>query len=111
MEFQVMSDPAIEKEIGNRFKALRLRKNMTQAELARRACMHRNAVSALETGKGSHLSTMIALLRELGAIGNLNSFLPETMTISPIQIVEMQGKIRKRASKMQTSAPKKEVDW
>ena len=39
MDFQLMSDPAIEKEIGNRFKALRLRKNMTQAELARRACI------------------------------------------------------------------------
>ncbi len=110
MDFQLMSDPAIEKEIGNRFKALRLRKNMTQAELARRACMHRNAVSALETGKGSHLATVIALLRELGAIENLNGFLPEIM-ISPMQIVKMKGKIRQRASQMQTSAPKKAVDW
>ena len=111
MNFQLMSDPAIEKEIGNRFKALRLRKNMTQAELARRACMHRNAVSALETGKGSHLSTMIALLRELGAVGNLDSLIPEIMTISPMQIVKMQGKIRQRASKMRTNSPMKTVDW
>ena len=105
-----MTDLAIEEEIGNRFKSLRLRKNMTQAELARRACMHRNAVSALETGKGSHLSTVIALLRELGAIENLDAFLPEIM-ISPIQILKMQGKIRRRASRMPPSTPKKQVDW
>lgn len=110
MDFKVMSDLAIEQEIGNRFKSLRLRKNMTQAELARRACMHRNAVSSLETGKGSHLSTVIALLRELGAIENLNAFLPEIM-ISPMQIVKMKGKIRQRASRIPASVPKKSVDW
>lgn len=110
MDFKVMADPAIEKEIGNRFKSLRLRKNMTQAELARRACMHRNAVSSLETGKGSHLSTVIALLRELGAIENLNAFLPEIM-ISPMQILKMKDKIRQRASRMPPRAPKKQADW
>ena len=97
MDFSGMTDKQIEMEIGRRFKALRLRANMTQAELGAAACRHRNAVVALESGSGSQLSTLIAVLRELGAV-NQRDLLIHEVEISPLQLARMKGRQRKRAS-------------
>lgn len=96
MDFYSLSDKAVEDELGNRIKALRLRKNTTQKELADAATLSLNAIKSLESGRGK-LSTLIAVLRELGALDHLNSFIPEP-SISPIQLAKMQGKERERAS-------------
>lgn len=96
MDFYALSDKAIELELGNRFKALRLAKNITQKELAGLTTLSLNSIKALESGRGK-LSTIIAVLRELGALEQLDSFIPET-TISPLQLAKMQGKVRERAS-------------
>jgi putative transcriptional regulator len=96
MDFYSLSDKAVEDELGNRIKALRLRKNITQKELAEATTLSLNAIKSLESGRGK-LSTLIAVLRELGALDHLNSFIPEP-SISPIQLAKMQGKERERAS-------------
>lgn len=96
MNFYALSDKAIELELGNRFKALRLAKNITQKELAGLTTLSLNSIKSLESGRGK-LSTIIAVLRELGALEQLDSFIPET-TISPLQLAKMQGKVRERAS-------------
>ncbi len=96
MDFYSLSDKGVEEELGNRIKALRLRKNITQKELAEAATLSLNAIKSLESGRGK-LSTLIAVLRELGALDHLNSFIPEP-SISPIQLAKMQGKERERAS-------------
>ncbi|MDE1943502.1 MAG: helix-turn-helix transcriptional regulator [Betaproteobacteria bacterium] len=98
MDFSVLADAEIERELGSRIKALRLRKNLTQDELAARALLHRNAISTLESGKGSRMSTLIAVLRELGALDHLSSFLPE-IPVSPLMLLKNQGKVRKRATR------------
>ena len=97
MDMQSLSDQVIEKEIGQRIRALRLRKNISQQALATAACTHRNVIGALENGKGSTLSTLIGVLRELDALTELDSFIPE-VTVSPIEMLKTQGKQRKRAS-------------
>ncbi len=97
MDIQSLSDQVIEKEIGQRMKALRLRKNISQQALAEAACTHRNVIGSLENGKGSTLGTLIAVLRELDALGELESFIPE-IEISPIEMLKTQGKQRKRAT-------------
>ncbi len=96
MDFYTFSDKGIEFELGNRFKALRLAKNITQKELAALTTLSLNSIKALESGRGK-LSTIIAVLRELGALEQLNSFIPE-ISISPLQLVKRQGKVRERAS-------------
>ncbi|WP_126454463.1 helix-turn-helix domain-containing protein [Sulfuriflexus mobilis] len=96
MDFYSLSDKAIGEELGKRIKALRLRKNITQTELAAATTLSVNAIKSLESGRGK-LSTLTAVLRELGALDDLNSFIPET-SISPIQLAKMQGKVRERAS-------------
>lgn len=96
MDFYTLSDKAIEDELGNRIKSLRLAKNMTQKELAGLTTLSLNSIKSLESGRGK-LSTIIAVLRELGALDHLDSFIPE-VSISPLQLAKMQGKVRERAS-------------
>ena len=96
MDFYNLSDKAIEKELGSRIKAIRLHKDITQKALAQATTLSVNAIKSLETGRGK-LSTLIAILRELGALDQLDSFIPE-VSVSPLQLVRMQGKERERAS-------------
>jgi len=96
MDFYTLSDKYIEKELGQRIRALRLRKNITQKELAEATTLSLNSIKSLELGR-SKLSTLIAVLRELEALDQLDDFIPE-VSISPIQLAKMHGHVRKRAS-------------
>ena len=112
MDFYNLSDKSIETELGNRIKALRLRKNITQKELGEAATLSLNAIKSLESGRGK-LSTLIAVLRELGALDHLDSFIPDT-PVSPMQLAKMQGKVRERASggrRNQQKPHKDESEW
>lgn len=91
-----MTDKRIMNELGSRIKSLRLRKNMTQQELSNRSALSLNTIKSLEVGKGK-LSTVIGILRELGALDGIDNFIP-VVTISPIQLSKMQGKKRRRAT-------------
>jgi transcriptional regulator with XRE-family HTH domain len=109
MDFYSMADKGIEIELGNRLKSLRLRKNITQQELAEATTLSLNAVKALEKGRGK-LSTLIAVLRELGALQELDNLIPAA-TVSPLQLAKMQGKKRRRASGSRSSAGESESEW
>lgn len=91
-----MTDKAICNEIGARLKALRLRKNCTQQQVANAAVVSLNLIKALEAGKGK-LSSLIAVLRELEALDDLDRFLPAP-EVSPLQLAKQQGRKRQRAS-------------
>ena len=110
MNFYALSEKGIEEELGRRIRALRLRKNITQKELAEATTLSLNTIKSLESGSGK-LSTLIAVLRELGALDHLNSFIPEP-SISPIQLAKMQGKGRERASGERLKDKSKgETEW
>ena len=96
MDFYTLSDKGIADELGRRFRALRLRKNITQKSLAEATTLSLNTIKSLESGSGK-LSTVIAVLRELGALDQIDSFIPEP-SISPLQLARMQGKQRERAT-------------
>lgn len=100
MDFYSLSDKAIEKELGDRIKSLRLRKNITQKALAKRTSLSYSTIQQLEYGKGK-LSTLITALRELDSLEKLDEFIPP-ITISPLQLAKMQGKKRLRASGSRT---------
>lgn len=96
MDFYSMTDKAIGAEIGARLKALRLRRNRTQRQVAEAAAVSLNVIKALETGKGK-LSSLIAVLRELEALDGLDQFLPAPEG-SPLQLAKQRGRKRQRAS-------------
>ena len=96
MEFYSMTDKAICTELGARLKALRLRRDRTQQQVADAAVVSLNLIKALEAGRGK-LTSLIAVLRELEALDDLDRFLPAP-EVSPLQLAKQLGKKRKRAS-------------
>ena len=96
MNFYTMTDQAIASELGQRIRALRLRHNRTQQQLAAATAMSLNVIKSLEAGRGK-LSSLIAVLRELGALQELDQCIPPPL-VSPLQLARNQGKQRRRAS-------------
>ena len=90
-DYYIASDRAILKELGERIRKLRLRKNITQEALAESTLMAVGTIKSLEAGKGK-LSTLVAVLRELGALDQLDKFIPP-VTISPIKMAEASIKL------------------
>ena len=99
--------------LGERLKRIRLNKDMTQVEVADKAWISRRTVLNAEKGE-VRLADLIAVLGALDMLGNLNNFIPE-VPLSPIQLLKLQGKARKRASGNNKVAKKtvikKPVDW
>ena len=91
------SDREIVKILGGRLRDTRLRYNLSQGQVAVSAGISINAVQKAEKGE-SRLPTYVKILRVLDSLDQLNSFLPE-VSMSPIEVVKMQGKLRQRASK------------
>lgn len=105
-----MTDKGVGAEIGSRIRSFRLRRNLTQQQVAEAAALSLNAIKSLESGKGK-LLTLIAVLRELGALDSLDGFIPEP-AISPLQLVRHQGKKRQRASGHRGNEDKAETgEW
>jgi transcriptional regulator with XRE-family HTH domain len=100
-DYYTASDSAILATLGERIRDLRLRKNITQEALAERTLLSVGTIKSLETGKGK-LSTLVAVLRELGTLEQLDQFIPP-ITISPLRMVEANARQpakRKRARAM-----------
>lgn len=96
MNIKGLSDKAICEELGARIKAFRLRKNLTQEEVATLTNLSLNPIKSLERGHAK-LSTIVAVLRVLGTLDVLDNFIPEA-PVSPMQIAKMHGKKRQRGS-------------
>ena len=90
-----MSDPAILNKLGARIKDTRIRKRITQAELAIAAGVSPLTVANIEKGKSVTILMFLGVLRVLGLLENLENLIPEAK-ISPLQLKKMQGKKRYR---------------
>lgn len=109
MDYYAMTDAGVEKEIGHRLKELRLRKNLTQAELADAVSVARATIERLENGNGK-ISTLIAVLRELGQLDNLDLLIPD-QPVSPLVLAERQGRKRERAGKKRVPKQTPGTTW
>jgi len=93
-----MTTEAILAEIGRRARQHRLDLNLTQQEVWQESGCSRRAVQSLEAGKGGSLTHFVQILRVLAKLDHLDVLLPESKP-SPIQLLELKGKQRQRASK------------
>jgi transcriptional regulator with XRE-family HTH domain len=91
------TDLAWQRDLGARLQAHRLNQNLSQAELAAATGLARKTITNLETGHGGTLLTFLAVLRGLGLLAQLEAFLPAPGP-SPIQLVKLAGKQRRRAT-------------
>lgn len=103
MAFNNLTAHAIADELGDRIKTARLNANFTQKELAKKAGISLKAVTNSEKGT-STFESIIAILIALEMTEQLNLFIPK-QEISPIQLIELQGKVRKRATSTANKKP------
>jgi transcriptional regulator with XRE-family HTH domain len=97
MDWYSMTNNRIELEIGKRLKSHRLKKNITQLELANKTGLSRVSISKIERGKGSTLSSLIEILRMLDLLQNIEHLIPE-IEISPIELIRLKNEKRIRAT-------------
>lgn len=108
MSWDQLSDPLIVKKIGEGIKQLRLNKNMSQAQIAQLSGLDRTTISRMESGRAATMLTMVQVLRVLDELPLLDAFIREP-EISPLQLLQIQEKYRKRASKRKK--PEDNSEW
>jgi transcriptional regulator with XRE-family HTH domain len=86
-----------EAELGRQIRALRLRQNLDQRQLADRAGIALNAVKHLESGRGATLHSLVQALRVLNRVDWLRALAP-AVSISPVQMLKSKVP-RQRASR------------
>lgn len=96
---QSASDLAVLGELGQRLQQQRLSRNITQRQLAERTLLSLTTIKALEAGRAK-LSTLVAVLRELGLLHELDHFV-EPPAVSPLALAE-RPKRRQRARPRRT---------
>ena len=96
MTYQLRSEEW-EAELGQQLRALRLRQNLDQRQLASQAGVALNAVKNLEAGKGATVRSLVNVLRTLGRTDWLEALAPQ-VTISPLQMLKAKP-TRQRASR------------
>ena len=84
------------REVGARLQGFRLQQNVTQAQLAENAGVGHATVKRAEAGDNTRLETIVKILRALGRVEALDSFLPEPL-VSPIRLAEQRERRRQRA--------------
>jgi transcriptional regulator with XRE-family HTH domain len=82
-------------EIGIRIREHRLKKKLTQQDLAERAGISVFTVAQIEKGNPVTILMFLAVLRVLRLLDNLDMLLPEP-EISPIELLKLKGKTPKR---------------
>jgi len=99
MESRLSTTTDWEAQIGQAVRDLRLRADLTQAELAERSNVSLSSVRYLESGKGSSLSTLIRVVRALDRSAWLESLAPPGPGVSPIQLLRERRDEERRATK------------
>jgi transcriptional regulator with XRE-family HTH domain len=92
-----LSDAEIAKRIGDNLKKARLNSNITREELQRMTGIHKKTIGDAETGKNITIATLIAILRGLNMLDELDELLREE-AVSPVMMAKYGGKVPQRAS-------------
>lgn len=97
MSIYGQSDRELLRSLGQRLRRARLRRNLSQEQLAERAGVNRTTVSEFERGASTSTLTLVQVLRALEMLEELDGFLPEPGP-SPLDLARRQGRQRQRAT-------------
>ncbi|MEO1585139.1 MAG: helix-turn-helix transcriptional regulator [Planctomycetota bacterium] len=100
-----MTDEGVLEQLGERLSRYRLDRNLTQAEVATEAGVHKNTVFRLEAGGSTQTKNLVRVLRALGLLDRLDAIVPEPVP-SPIKQLKAAERQRKRAVSRKASKPK-----
>lgn len=95
MNYTTMTNIAIAAELGNRLEQRRLERNIPQQQMADEIGITPKSYRQLVAG-GGKLENMIAAMRVLDCLEQLDKFLPPPQP-SPLQQLKLKGKTRRRA--------------
>jgi transcriptional regulator with XRE-family HTH domain len=110
-DYSQMTDEAVLEGLGDRLSRFRLDRNLTQADLAAEAGVHKNTVFRLEAGGSTQLKNLVRVLRVLGLLDRLEALVPEPVP-SPLRQLEAMERQRKRAvSKADKETEESASDW
>ena len=98
MNWTSLSNSAIIEEVGKRLKDYRIRRKLTQQEVADHAGISIFSVAQIERGKAVTMGVFLSVLRTLRLLENFEMFIPE-IGISPIELLKLKGKTPKRIKK------------
>lgn len=82
-------------EVGQRIRQQRIAMGLKQKELAEKAAVSPDTLSALENGKSVTVETLVRVLNAMGYSEALVNLLPAPV-ISPIDLQKLEGKRRQR---------------
>ncbi len=107
----ILSDDMLLGELGARVAHARLERNLTQTQLADQAGVSKNTVQRLEQGGVAvQLSGFLRICRVLGLLDRFDALIPEAKP-SPMELLQMKGKMRRRASSRKSQEAKQNRPW
>lgn len=110
-DYDQLTDDGVLEQLGERLSRYRLDRNLTQAEVATEAGVHKNTVFRLEAGGSTQTKNLVRVLRSLGLLERLDAIVPEPVA-SPLKQLEAAERQRKRAvSKPQRKADESLPGW
>lgn len=112
-DFYSLSDAQIQKKIGEKLKAVRLKQNITQDSLAESSLISRSSVQKIEAGEIGSFDVFLRILRTLGMLDEL-SHLCEEEQMSPSEYFEMLNSVQKGRRKRAVGKIKKnkeDTEW
>lgn len=109
MDIYSLSDTAIRQRIGDKLKKLRLRQNITQANLADDAQISLSSVKKCESGQLSSFDCLIRILRVLGKLDMFQQLVDEDI-MSPNEYYKFVNSTKKRNRQRATSVKKNNND-
>jgi transcriptional regulator with XRE-family HTH domain len=98
-----MTGQTTERELGHQLRALRLKRELRQSELAQRAGIALNAVKNLESGNGATIGSLVSVLEVLGRAEWLKTLLPP-VALSPREMLRARAP-RQRVSRRRLEPP------
>ncbi|MCK9311718.1 MAG: helix-turn-helix domain-containing protein [Bacteroidales bacterium] len=91
-----LTDFEILSEMGQRIKAFRISKNLTQQSLADHSGLNRGTIRDLENGKPLNVLSLVQVFRSLEMLSRLNDLFPE---ITPVMAAQQAHRKRVKLSK------------
>lgn len=109
----MLSDLQLGKRIGEKLKAIRLKRNITQQSLADASSISLSSLKKIENGEIGTFDSLLRVLRTLGMLESIASLFEEEQ-MSPSEYYEMVSKAKKSTRKRavgKIKADKEESEW
>lgn len=104
------TDSAALDELGGRLRKNRIRRDLTQMDLAREAGVGVDTVKRMESGRAIGTDRLVRILRVLGLLAAFDQAIPEPPP-SPLERLALEGRERQRVRHPRRQSRQPTVPW